>query len=158
LGWGLYDEASGKLILNVGMINVDDEAARLTINIRYPVTSTDEKVYEAILPIINNYNLGIVKQKHQAPIYFPKDDEMIVTLMNIYRKHSGDMESQPMVIGGGTYARACKNTVAFGADFPMEPMVAHQKNEYIRIDNLIKITKIFADAIYELANGQQKSI
>lgn len=153
LGCGLYDEPSGKLILNVGMINVDDEAARLTINIRYPVTMTDEQVYEAMMPVVNKYNLGIVKEKHQEPIYIPKDDEMICTLMDIYKKHSGDLESKPLVIGGGTYARAVKNTVAFGATFPGEPELAHQKNEYISIENLLKSAKIFADAINSLAIG-----
>jgi succinyl-diaminopimelate desuccinylase len=61
-----------------------------------------------------------------------------------------------MVIGGGTYARAVKNTVAFGADFPGEPELAHQKNEYITITNLVKCAKIFADAIFRLAGGQMR--
>lgn len=154
LGCGLVDEPSGKLILNVGMIDVDDEAARLTINIRYPVTMNDEQVYHAMLPIINKYNLGIIKLKHQEPIYLPKEDEMICTLMDIYKEHSGDFQCKPLVIGGGTYARAVKNTVAFGATFPGEPELAHQKNEYITVDNLLKTAKIYADAIFKLAEGQ----
>lgn len=156
MGCGLSDEPSGQLIFNVGMINSDDEAARLTINIRYPVTLKDETVYSAMLPVVNQYNLGIVKMKNQDPIYMPKDGEMITTLMEVYKKHTGDMESQPMVIGGGTYARAVSNSVAFGANFPGEPELAHQKNEYIIIENLIKCTKIYADAIYQLAGGQER--
>jgi succinyl-diaminopimelate desuccinylase len=150
LGCGLYDEPSGKLILNVGMIHVDDEAARLTINIRYPVTMNDDTVYDGILPIIDKYNMGIVKESHQEPIYVPKDDEMVCTLMDVYKKHTNDKTCQPLVIGGGTYARAVKNTIAFGATFPGEPELAHQKNEYISIESLVKITQIYADAIYEL--------
>ena len=154
LGCGLYDEPSGKLILNVGVVNVDDEAARLTINIRYPVTMTDEMVYEAMLPIVNKYNMGIVKEKHQEPIYVSTDNEMVCTLMDIYKKHTKDMECKPLVIGGGTYARAVKNTIAFGANFPGEPELAHQKNENISIENLVKIAKIYADAIYELTKPE----
>jgi succinyl-diaminopimelate desuccinylase len=136
------------------MVNVDDESATVTINIRYPVTMNDEAVYQAILPVVNQYNLGIVKKEHKAPIFIAKDDPMIRTLMAVYRKHTGDEDSEPKVIGGGTYARAVKNTVAFGADFPGDPELAHQKNEYISIANLIKCAKIFADAIFELAGGQ----
>lgn len=154
LGCGLEDEPSGKLIFNVGMVKMDDESASLTINIRYPVTLGEEQVYSSILPVINKYNLGIIKKKHQPAIYIPKDDPMIGTLMEIYKKHTGDENCQPMVIGGGTYARAVKNTVAFGANFPGEPELAHQKNENISVDNLVKCAKIFADAIFELANGQ----
>ena len=154
LGCGLADEPSGKLILNVGKVAIDDESASLTINIRYPVTMNDEQVYASMLPVVNQYNLGIVKTKNQEPIYLSKDDPMIQILMDVYRKHTGDMDSKPMVIGGGTYARAIKNAVAFGANFPGEPELAHQKNEFMSVTNLIKCTKIFADAIFELAGGQ----
>lgn len=153
MGCGLSDEVSGKLIFNVGMVKIDDEAARLTINIRYPVTMNEEQVYHSMMATINKYNLGIIKLKHQEPIFFPEDDPMIVTLMDIYRKHSGDYESKPIVIGGGTYARAMKNAVAFGAAFPGEPELAHQKNECISIDSMVKSAKIFADAINSLAIG-----
>jgi len=64
------------------------------------------------------------------------------------------MDCKPLVIGGGTYARAVKNTVAFGADFPGQPELAHQKNEHITVANLIKCAKIYADAIFELADGK----
>lgn len=154
IGCGFEDEPSGKLIFNVGMVNIDNESAAVTINIRYPVTMNDEQIYNSILPVVNQYDLGIVKKEHKAPIFIEKDDPMIRTLMDVYKRHTGDMDSEPIVIGGGTYARAVKNTVAFGADFPGEPELAHQKNEYIGVDKLIKSAKIFADAIFELADGK----
>ncbi len=154
IGCGFEDEPSGKLIFNVGMVNIDSESATITVNIRYPVTMSDEAVYESILPVANKYNLGIVKREHKAPIFIAKDDPMICTLMDVYKRHTGDVDCEPLVIGGGTYARAVKNTVAFGADFPGEPELAHQKNEYITVTNLIKCARIFADAIFELAEGK----
>jgi succinyl-diaminopimelate desuccinylase len=154
MGCGLEDEPSGKLVFNVGMVNIDAESAAITVNIRYPVTLSDERVYEALLPVVGKYNLGLVKKEHKPPIFIPKDDPLIQTLMAIYKKHSGDTECEPIVIGGGTYARAVKNTVAYGAVFPGEPDLAHQKNEYIEIENLVTCAKIFADAIFELAEGQ----
>ncbi|MEG0829935.1 MAG: dipeptidase PepV [Anaerovoracaceae bacterium] len=151
LGCGFEDQVSGKLILNVGVIDFKTEAVTLTVNIRYPITVEGEDVYQAIMPVMNKYNLGVVKEKHEESIYLPSDDPMIVTLMDIYRKHTGDQDSQPLVIGGGTYARAIKNTVAFGARFPGEPELGHQKNECISVENLMKMTKIYGEAIYRLA-------
>jgi len=55
-----------------------------------------------------------------------------------------------LAIGGGTYARALKTGVAFGAVFPGKPELAHQKDEYIEIDDLILNAKIYAHAIAEL--------
>jgi succinyl-diaminopimelate desuccinylase len=40
--------------------------------------------------------------------------------------------------------------VAFGPLFPGRPDIAHQKDEYIEIDDLLKATAIYAQAIYEL--------
>ena len=151
MGCGFEDEPSGKLIFNVGTVAVDANSADLKINIRYPVTMDAENVYEAIMSVVNKYDLGIIKGKHQRPIYFPADAPMITTLMDVYREFTGDAESKPQVIGGGTYARAADNVVAFGMAFPGEPELAHQKDEYIVIDNLIRATKIYAEALARLA-------
>lgn len=150
VGCGFSDEISGDLIFNVGKVDLDSEAARLTINIRYPVTMDEEKIYEAMMPVLDKYSFGVVKLNHQAPIYLPEDDKLITTLMDVYRKHTGDTESKPLVIGGGTYARSMPNAVAFGMTFPGEPELAHQKNESILIDNLLLGAKIYAESIYEL--------
>ncbi|MCQ4636146.1 dipeptidase PepV [Anaerovorax odorimutans] len=151
LGCGLYDEPSGKLVLNVGMAAMDGKAASVTVNVRYPVTSTGDKVYESIMPVLDRYNLGVVKEKHEEPIYIPADDPMIVTLMDIYKRQTGDESGEPLVIGGGTYARAMKNVIAFGARFPGEPELGHQKNECLSVDSLVAMTKIYAEAIFRLA-------
>jgi succinyl-diaminopimelate desuccinylase len=73
--------------------------------------------------------------------------------MEVYRKNTGDEASKPMVIGGGTYARAIPNAVAFGPRFPDSPNLAHQTDEYAAVDDLMKITRIYADAMYKLTGG-----
>jgi succinyl-diaminopimelate desuccinylase len=148
---GLEDEPSGRLILNVGLVRVDAEAVIVTIGVRYPVTMTDEQVYLNMMPLIHQNDLGIVKLGHNPPIFFPPDSPFIETLMSVYREHTGDEKHGPLVIGGGTYARAIPNAVAFGPLFPGAPDLMHQKDEYITIDDLLKITEIYADAIRRLA-------
>ena len=71
--------------------------------------------------------------------------------MKVYREQTGEMDSEPITIGGGTYARAMDNAVAFGPMFPGQKELAHQKDEFISIDHLMKIAKIYAYALYELA-------
>ncbi|MDR2295849.1 MAG: dipeptidase PepV [Clostridiales Family XIII bacterium] len=151
MGCALEDDSSGPLVFNVGTVSGDAEAVILTVNVRYPVTMTQERVYEALLPVVHKYDLGLVKLDHNPPIYLPADDPLVETLMEVYRRHTGDTQSRPIVIGGGTYARAAKNIVAFGPGFPGEPDLAHQKDEFISEENLIRLAKIYADAIRALA-------
>ena len=45
-----------------------------------------------------------------------------------------------------------KNAVAYGIVFPDEEEMAHEVDEYIKIESLIKGGAIVCDAIYELGN------
>jgi len=141
------------LTVNVGKIEMDTRAVRLSMNVRYPVTQSDKKVYEGIAPVIERYDLGIIKKLHHEPLYRSLDDPMVKTLLAVYREHTGDTESAPKVIGGGTYARAMDNCIAFGASFPGQRDIAHQKDEFINASDMIKMTNIFADAIYRLSKS-----
>lgn len=151
LGCGFSDGESGRLTLNAGVIRYDKESITLNINIRYPVTFTEEQVYEAVMPLLDCYGMGLIKLGGKAPIYLPPDSPMIRTLMDVYRENTGDYESEPLVIGGGTYAKAAKNIVAFGGLFPGDPDLMHQKDERISIERMMTMTKIYADAIYKLS-------
>lgn len=154
MGCAIADEDSGKLVFNVGKMEIDKGSAKLTVNIRYPISASGEQVYEGIMKVLDEYGYGIVKFREQLPINIDADAELVSTLMNIYRAHTGDTESRPLVIGGGTYARAMDNIVAFGARFPNEPEVGHQRNEKISIDNMIRLAQIYAEAVYELAKAE----
>lgn len=150
IGCQMSDEKSGPLTFNVGVVSFEKKSLTFTVNVRFPVTYTDEDVYDGIIKVTDQYDLGIVKKSYQAPIYFEKDSPMIETFMEIYRENTGDMENGPMTIGGGTYARAMKNCVAFGALFPGDPDLMHQRDERLALDRLVTMTKIYADAIYKL--------
>ena len=147
----MEDEISGKLIWNSGMILMEKEVISLTVNVRTPVTFRDEDVYAAIRPALEQYEIGIVKHAYKPSLYYPEDSDIVRTLLSVYREHTGDQESQPLVIGGGTYAREMDHAIAFGAQYPGDPDIMHQADEYIRIDRMILTAKIYADAIYRLA-------
>lgn len=151
IGCGLSDDVSGKLTFNVGIIEADKDSIKAVVNIRYPIKTKWEEVCDGINKELSETKIKLEKLSDQKPIYLPKDHPLVEKLMKVYRDVTGDIKSEPITIGGGTYARAMENAVAFGALFPGEEELAHQKDEYISIDNLIKMTKIYARALYELA-------
>ena len=154
IGVACSDEPSGSLIFNVGMTELDSEAGKLTINIRYPVTADGEEILSKLAVVLDRYDMGLIRGGHKEPIYMDMDNPMVKLLLEIYRKHTGDTKSQPLVIGGGTYARSAKNVIAYGALFPGDPDLMHQKNECITVERLEQMTKIYAEAIYKLASGE----
>ncbi|MDX9888369.1 MAG: dipeptidase PepV [Anaerovoracaceae bacterium] len=150
LGVDFSDKESGSLILNIGKANINSKEARVTVNIRYPVTLEEDVFYETLMAALSPYDMGIVKRMIQKPIYFAEDNPLIQQLMSIYKDYTGDQTSKAAIIGGGTYARSMNNFVAFGPSFPGDEEVAHQKDEYMDIDKLMLAAAIYAQAIYEL--------
>ena len=145
-----FSDESGNLTLNVGKFSFYDNFLQIGINLRIPVNTPIEKVTDSISEICNKYSLETVVSGIQQPLYVPKDDPLVKTLCDIFNKRNHS-NYEPIAIGGGTYARAFKNCVSFGANFPGDTDMCHQANEFINIDKLILACKIYADAIYELS-------
>ncbi|ARU63046.1 hypothetical protein CBW65_20255 [Tumebacillus avium] len=144
--------ATGPLTCNLGLANVNEQEITFTFNLRFPVDKTDADMLSLLEqktgPIgFNVTDPGIANMK---PHYVPLESEIVQTLLKVYEEVMGE-KLAPLTTGGGTYARAIPNAVAFGAQFPGQPEVAHQKDEFWEVDHLLTCTKIFAKAIYELA-------
>ena len=149
LDCAMEDDVSGNLTFNVGLIDGNEEYMKAIANIRYPVTYNESEIYNRIVNKAKQYGIQVEQIDLQKPLYVPKDHPLVQKLMKVYRDFTGDSNSEAVSIGGGTYARAMDNAVAFGAAFPGEPELAHEKDEYISIESLIKNAKIYARAIYE---------
>ncbi|RQD71908.1 MAG: dipeptidase PepV [Tindallia sp. MSAO_Bac2] len=150
IGCGFQDEVSGKLVFNVGRIQASSESLQLTVNTRSPITLTADEVFGGIKKELAGNDMKLEIDEVIDPLYVPEDDELVRQLMDVYREVTGDMESRPITIGGGTYARALPKAVAFGALFPGQDELAHQKNECIAIEDLMKMTVIYAKALFAL--------
>ena len=86
----------------------------------------------------------------QKPLYVEPDDPAVITMMEAYRKNTGDTESHPMTVGGGTYAKMFANTLAFGPLFPDDENTMHQADEKLSVESLMKMAHIYADTVFGL--------
>ena len=151
LGCAFEDEASGRLTCNVGQVSIKDGNVILTVNLRYPVSSAGETVTAGIKNALAGTGMKFHLIDDSEPLFVPTDDELVVKLMDAYARETGDTTTGPLTIGGGTYARALPKGVAFGPRLPGRPNLAHQKDEYIEIEDLIIATRIYASALLALA-------
>lgn len=153
LGIAKSDDVAGPLTSNLGILTTTEwNTIRVTYNIRYPVTWNFHDLLESHRPVREAQGWEIALQEDQSPLYVPLDKEPVATLLRVYREETGDDVSQPETMGGGTYARATPNAVAYGAAFPGgDDGPAHEPDERIAISSLVRAAKIYAHALYELA-------
>lgn len=146
----LEDEISGKLIFNLGTVLGNKDEVNIEINMRYPVTKNYEDFIDTFKEKMALGKMEEVYLRYKKSLYVSPDTEFIKKLQKVYEEKTGD-KAELISIGGGTYAKAMDNIVAFGPIFKGEPVVEHKPDEYIAVDSLIKNVQIMAAAIYELA-------
>lgn len=149
-GLGLADNPSGHLTLNAGVVRYVGQTFTLSIDIRYPVTETFDHVIEIIQKTLKDLGVQTIVRKHQPPLYYPPESDLIRVLSTVYHDATGD-SGTPVAIGGGTYARRLPNIVAFGPYFPGKTNAIHAADESIGCDELVLLAKIYARAMYTLA-------
>ena len=153
LGIAGQDEVAGPLTCNLGVAEIGGNRAALTFNIRYPVTWNSETLRECLESGIAGTGWELESLTDQPSLYVPLEDPLVATLLQVYRDETGD-QTAPMTMGGGTYARSMTKGVAFGMMFPdRDPGdgSAHEKDECLSVDHLIRATKIYAKALARLA-------
>jgi len=144
------DAESGPLTANMGIISMEADNVKVVLDIRYPVSFNESQVLEGIRSALPD-NVSLISRGGKAPLHVGADSELIRILQWVYEKHTGE-DAKLISIGGGTYARALDNAVAFGPVFPGQPELAHQKDEYIAISHLVKLMEIYKDAISMLGD------
>ncbi|MEI4769224.1 dipeptidase PepV [Psychrobacillus sp. FJAT-51614] len=151
LSLNFTDEVSGDTTLNPGVIHYAPAQGSCTqVSMRYSVSYPFEEKLSACRETLQDVGITLDLGSNSKPHYVDKEDILIKTLQKVYERQTGE-EAKLLSIGGGTYARVLKNGVAFGMLFPGRKDLAHQLDEYVDIDDLVKATAIYADAIVELA-------
>ncbi|MCA1032408.1 dipeptidase PepV [Bacillus timonensis] len=151
LGVSYNDDITGDLTINVGKLSYSmNNGGSIGINLRYPVTNDIDETRKKIEERCVNHGFKLTNFSNSNPHHVDSNHILVKTLQKVYKEQTGE-EATLLSIGGGTYARSLAAGVAFGPLFPGRPDIAHQKDEYMVIDDLVKATAIYAQAIYELA-------
>ena len=150
LGIECSDEYGNLTCVN-GMIWTENDQIIGTIDIRVPVTLNPQDIVDK-LATINQENTIIQIENYSEPLFYPADSNLVKTLIKAYQDVTGDKDSKPLTIGGGTYAKTMKNCVAFGCAFPNTDNRIHNSNEFVDINELLLQVEIYINAILGLLN------
>ena len=140
----LHDE-TGYLTLSPDMISYTAGKIDLLCDIRYPAGYN----FTQISAYLNKFGVPYDVVHEQAPLYQDKDGALVQTLLSVYEECTGE-RTQPIAIGGGTYARALECGVAFGPEMKGDEPVIHQANEYITLERVELLLKIYKEALKKL--------
>ncbi|OKL36198.1 dipeptidase PepV [Domibacillus mangrovi] len=150
------DLEMGDVTVNAAIFRYEKgKSAQIGVNVRYPASFSFNEEIQKLKKRIQKEKAELSVISNSEPHYVHPDDPFIETLKRVYEDETGK-KAVLLSIGGGTYARALKTGVAFGALFPGRPDVAHQKDEYAFIGDLFQAAAIYARTIVELAGKKEK--
>ncbi|GAX06022.1 dipeptidase PepV [Secundilactobacillus pentosiphilus] len=144
------DEASGQLTVNISNIEVSEKETRMQVDMRIPVTVDHDELIQKMTEKVAAFGYRYEDFDYLAPLYVPKDSELVEKLMAVYHEVTGD-DTGPQVSGGGTYARTMNQCVAFGAMLPGVPDYMHQVDEQWAVEKMVTAMEIYAAAIKAIA-------
>jgi succinyl-diaminopimelate desuccinylase len=158
LGIAVRDDVTGPLTTELDRLEYPgDGRVRLTYTIRYPATWSFGRVLEANRAVREARGWTVAEYYDRPAHHVPLQEEPIPTLLRIYQEETGDIQSQPLTMIGGSYIAAIPHCVAYGPAFPDLPEgPAHQPEERLAVSTLKAAAKIYAHALYELARGPRE--
>ena len=155
-GCSITDE-SGKVTANPAILKCDDTGESLTIDIRCPVSFSMDSITSYMAMKAAEYGLSCEVTNQMESVYKTKDQSEIALLTEIWKQnmpsYSGyrpeylAMFTEPIAIGGGTYARHMPNTIAFGIQTPWMEDQCHQANESRALSDFATDIKVLTEAI-----------
>ncbi len=147
LGISGQDGMSGPLTVNLGLMEITQKRMKLVLNIRYPIFFNLKMIKRQIEESLKGMKVSI--GHHHDPLFVSPDSELVHLLSDVYEEMT-KQKAFLIAIGGGTYARAIPNAVAFGPTFPGHGSTEHQPDERILVDDLVMIARIYAQLYYRI--------
>ncbi|MBR5341807.1 MAG: Sapep family Mn(2+)-dependent dipeptidase [Erysipelotrichaceae bacterium] len=147
-GFGSFvsEDQSECLSVNLGILKIENNSLSAMVDCRYPFGF---KAEDLTLKIKDKLGMNVSLDYNDEPTLCDADDPYVKILLDTYRENTNDY-SKPVVSGGVSYAKVFKHCVGFGPNFPDGEAVAHQKGEYVKISDCLKMFKIYYEAIEKL--------
>ena len=157
----LICDESGSVTANPAILKCDESGESLVIDIRCPVTYSMDDIASYIGSKASAYGLNCEITNKMNPLFKSKDLPEISLLTDIWKNNMSSYSgfkpeylsefTEPIAIGGGTYARHMPNTIAFGIQTPWQEDQCHQANECRALKDFETDIKVLTEAIVGLS-------
>lgn len=154
IGVDSRDEYFGGLTCIVGTIHRELDRMRITIDIRYPTSTTGEELLAKFQTLASEADATVELTGGLPPFLTRPDSPAIQALASAYREATG-FDGEPFTIGGGTYAREFPCAASFGPEDPHDvypdwvgPM--HGADEGVSEESLKRAMRVYILTIARL--------
>ncbi len=147
---GHYEDETGVITNNLGVIISTSTGFEVEMDCRVPLSTCWKDIEKEIKENCEKEGINYKYYNILPKVYIDKNGPFIQTLLKAYKDFSGDIDAEPIIIGGGTYARSMKNIVGFGPFFNDSPDTEHQANEYALKSDFVKAYSIYNEVFMKL--------
>lgn len=133
---------------NVGKFAFDGTTLNLFVNVRFP---SDLPINKVLNNLRKHTSAKITSLGGSDGFIADPKSQFVQILLKSYQEETGDTKALPLAIGGGTYARESKNSVAFGAAFTNRDYRMHGDDEYFPLADFNDNLQIYAHAIDQIS-------
>jgi succinyl-diaminopimelate desuccinylase len=161
LGTYAHDSKMGHCTCTAGKVEATEPGSvRVWLNLRPVRGQTIDSVRKAIEGSVaelaartgGEYSVA-AHDTCREPLYVPEDSELVRGLQRAYQDVTGEPATCES-IGGTTFAKAFENAVVFGPVADGDPPLAHERDERVTIEALVRNAKLYGAAIWHLAGEQ----
>lgn len=132
----------------IGRMAYDGHKLILYVNMRLPENVKPET---ALANVSQKMGGKVILMDGADALLIDPQSKLVQLLLQAYQKETGDYTSRPLAIGGGTYAKESRNTLAFGSTFPGRDNRIHDNDEFITLDDFFNSIAIYAHGIHDLS-------
>lgn len=155
LGLDYAHPLMGRLLVSPTLLDTGVDSVSLGINMRRPAGRSKAE-FEGVLDIAlarlqaEESELTSPERWVGEPALADTSGPLVSTLMELYRKTTGDRSSAPISIRGGTYARLFPGAVSFGPSMPGRTYTGHGPNEHIELEVLERMVRMIFESALKL--------
>ena len=102
-------------------------------SIRYPEPINPNKIISKLERRVTGIGGKLELYEVMEPISMGEESNLVRQLQRAYTYITKDSQSQPIAMSGSTYAKSCRNIVAFGPAMPGKEYGAHMPEEHILV-------------------------
>lgn len=150
LGIDYFSPEYGMMEMRGYELGQERERVSFQVTLSYPLGISATEIVERMESKAGPEGLSVELVQNYDPVVFEKDGPMIQALQESYEQVTS-LDGTPVTTTGGTYAKAMPGIVPFGPSFPGQKGIGHNPNEWMTVEDLVTNAKIYALALYKLA-------